>query len=321
MSASQRNRLEYQNRVNRVMDYVRAHRAEDLSLETLAQVAAFSPFHFHRVWKAVTGENLNEFVQRVRLEWAAGALTARPSAEVLEIALDSGFGSQSAFARAFKDRFGMNATQWRNGGATEWGKIRMADRKRGQTKGKAGEEAASLDGQSSFEPGDECPAETEETMNVTVKTLPGYHLAYMRNVGPYGPAGGISTLWQRLQRWAAPRDLWTTDRICLGISHDNPAVTDPDKCRYDAGIVVPPDFAADAQVNLTDVPGGKFATLEFTGGAAEIGAAWDTLFGRWLPQSGYQPGGQPCFELYQGEPMDPKTGAFRCTLCLGVKPL
>jgi AraC family transcriptional regulator len=314
VSGPQRNRAEYENRVNRVMDYVGEHLAEDLSLDTLAQVAAFSPFHFHRVFKSVTGENLNEFVQRLRLEWAATALTARPQAEVLEIALECGFQSQSAFARAFKDRFGSSATEWRGGAAIAWGKIRMADRKREQTEGKPGEEAAcaSEHGASS---------EEEETMKVTVKTLPDHHLAYMRNVGPYGAGGGIPQLWQRLQRWAAARDLWTRDRVCLGISHDNPAVTDPGKCRYDAGIVIPPDFKTDAQVNVTDMPAGKYATMLFEGRAPEITAAWDNLFGRWLPGSGYQPAGQPCFELYRGEAVDEETGFFRCELCLGVKPL
>ena len=43
------NDLEYRNRVNRVIDYVEEHRSEELTLERLAQVAAFSPFHFHRV--------------------------------------------------------------------------------------------------------------------------------------------------------------------------------------------------------------------------------------------------------------------------------
>src|SRR5689334_15799884 len=120
------NRLEYRHRVNRVIDYIQEHRAEELSLEVLAQVAAFSPYHFHRIFKAMTGENLKELVQRLRLEWAASMLLNRPEREVLDIALDSGFGSASAFARAFKDRFGMTATEWRMGGAAAWSKDRLA---------------------------------------------------------------------------------------------------------------------------------------------------------------------------------------------------
>src|SRR5262249_10995900 len=70
------NRREYERRVNRVMDHVEAHLAEELTLERLAAVAAFSPFHFHRVFAAITGETLSEFIRRIRLERAAGALVS-----------------------------------------------------------------------------------------------------------------------------------------------------------------------------------------------------------------------------------------------------
>ena len=113
-------RLEYDKRVNRVIDHVRAHLAEPLTLADLARVAAFSPFHFHRVFRAITGETLFGFIQRVRVERAAAALIGRHDASVLEIALDHGFASAATFARAFRTHFGMSATRWRAGGAARW---------------------------------------------------------------------------------------------------------------------------------------------------------------------------------------------------------
>src|SRR5436305_14977102 len=97
-----RYRREYERRVNRVMDYVQAHLAEDLTLEKLAAVAAFSPFHFHRVFAAITGETLSDFIRRIRLERAASALGLLRDTSVLEIALRYGFSSAATFARAFK---------------------------------------------------------------------------------------------------------------------------------------------------------------------------------------------------------------------------
>ena len=114
------NLLEYEKRVNRVIDHIREHLAEELSLATLARVAAFSPFHFHRVFTAITGETLFGFIHRQRIEKAAGALGSHPDRSVLEVALDHGFSSPATFARAFKARFGMSATEWRQGGAERW---------------------------------------------------------------------------------------------------------------------------------------------------------------------------------------------------------
>ncbi|MDC0680118.1 AraC family transcriptional regulator [Sorangium atrum] len=321
MATSDRSRAEYQRRVNRVIDYIQAHRAEDLSLDTLAAVAAFSPFHFHRVFKSMTGENLREFIQRTRLETAASHLVQRPRADILEIALENGFGSASAFARAFKERFGMSASAWRNGGATDARKAGQADRKPGEVERNPCKAAVCAPYQDASSSGADARQDEEEIMNVTVKTLPSYHVAYVRCVGPYGPGGSVDEAWQRLVRWASARDLWTPDRICLNIAHDNPKVTEPAKCRLDAAIVIPQDFKADGDVNVTDVAGGKYAAGAFLGEAHTIGAAWDQLFGRWLPESGYQPDHRPCFELYQGEFHDPKTNSFRCELCLPVRPL
>lgn len=112
-----RNRLEYERRVNRVIDHVRGHLAEDLPLERLARIALFSPFHFHRVFRTVTGETLAAYVHRQRLERAAVSLIHHPDQSVLAVALDHGFASAAGFARAFRGHFGMSATEWRAGGA------------------------------------------------------------------------------------------------------------------------------------------------------------------------------------------------------------
>ena len=157
-------------------------------------------------------------------------------------------------------------------------------------------------------------------MKATIKTLPSYRVAYMRNVGPYGAEGGIPSLWNRLSTWAGERGLWTADRICLGISHDNPRVTAPDQCRYDAAIAVSREFRADEEVEIADSAGGTVGSLDFEGSADEIGAAWDRVFSEWLPQSAYQPDDRPCIELYRGDSVDTTTGIFKCELCVPVRP-
>jgi len=134
--------LDYEQRVSRVIDHVRTHLAEELSRATLARVAAFSPFHFHRVFRAVTGETLFGFIQRPRLEKAAGALHQHPGLSALAIALDHGFMSAATFARAFRPRFGMTATPWRTGGAERWRARQARERKPGKPLRKSGKHGA-----------------------------------------------------------------------------------------------------------------------------------------------------------------------------------
>ena len=158
-------------------------------------------------------------------------------------------------------------------------------------------------------------------MTVDVRESPPYHVAYMRYVGPYG-AHGIPELWTSFGKWMVTRDLPMDTMIRLGVAHDDPGVTAADKCRYDAGVVVPPHFKPDRWVNVMHLPGGKCAVYEFTGSAHEIVTAWDRVFASWLPGSGYQPDDRPCFEVYRGATMvDAKKAIFRCELWLPVRPL
>src|SRR5262249_11739813 len=152
-------------------DHIRSNLAEELTLERLAGIAAFSPFHFHRVFIAVTGETLNDFVRRVRLERAASALLFRPDLNVIDVALHFGFSSPAAFARAFKARFGMNASQWRAGGGEEWSAALLENRNPGKVDRKIGNA------------GDGGPWHRSSSMTgtiamqVTVKELPTFRVA------------------------------------------------------------------------------------------------------------------------------------------------
>src|SRR5262245_13873259 len=248
-------RLEYEKRVNLVIDHISVHLGERLPLKSLARVAAFSPFHFHRIFRAISGETLFAFVQRLRLERAALALTHHRDQSVLAIALEHGFSSAATFARAFRAHFGMSATDWRAGGAERWSNRGKANRNPGKAKPHPVRQG-----------GPRKPREA--TMTIRIGELPRYHVAYMRYVGPYGPHG-IPALWTRLREWMRARGVDRPDVVTLGIAHDDPDVTAIEKLRYDACVVVPPDIVGDKWVNVVDVPGGKHAISAFIGTAHE----------------------------------------------------
>jgi AraC family transcriptional regulator len=99
--------LDYVARVNRAIDHIVQNLGEPLQLEDVARVACFSPFHFHRIFRALVGETLNAFVKRVRLERAVVLRSHRPDATLTEIALACGFSSSSDFSRSFRAHYGV----------------------------------------------------------------------------------------------------------------------------------------------------------------------------------------------------------------------
>jgi AraC family transcriptional regulator len=308
-----RNRREYERRVNRVVDYVENNLTTELSLDRLARIAAFSPYHFHRIFRSVTNETLYGFSQRLRIEKAAQSLLASTDRSVTEAAHRWGFASAATFARAFKSHFGMSATEWRMGGHRNWRRLKRAS-KPSTSVSKASK---------AFHEG---KGDTHDRMKlpeqkVSIKALPSYRYVYMRYVGPYG-AQGIPRLWKRLRQWMTAQELDVTSSICLGVAHDNANIAAADTCRYDACVVVPVDFDADRHVNVADTVSGRYAISKFDGTAEEIEAAWQRTFSHWLPDSGFEPDDKPCIELYRGAAaVDPRIGPFECELCLPVRPL
>jgi AraC family transcriptional regulator len=102
----------YQERILRVLVHIQGRLDEPLELDELARVACFSPFHFHRVFRALTGEGVHEYVRRLRLERAAQRLKLQEQ-PVTQIAFEAGYESHEAFTRAFHAMFGKSPSEFR----------------------------------------------------------------------------------------------------------------------------------------------------------------------------------------------------------------
>ena len=138
-------RVEYERRIHRVMDHIERHLDQPLDLETLAAVANFSAFHFHRLFRAWTGETLGDHLRRLRVEKGALRLLTQPRLmRVAEVALAVGFGSGEAFARAFKSRFGATPSAWREDAQSRSGRGQALIRGWAQSRSGAGPARASI---------------------------------------------------------------------------------------------------------------------------------------------------------------------------------
>lgn len=296
-------RDEYDRRMHRVIEAIDRRLDQPLDLASLAAVAHFSPYHFHRVFAAWMGETLGDYLRRRRVEQAASRLAAQPRLSVLTAALSVGFGSGEAFSRAFKARFGCSPSAWR------------AQRKDDQIDGKVDQAWRHGSGQSE----DLVKRHERTPMHVKLIERQPTRVAYMRHTGPYGEP--ISRFWmEEVAPWMSTDGL--LGRARYGISHDDPSVTDASQCRYDACIEVDERYVPSGRAQVTTLPGGRYAVMPFNGNGAEIFLAWRRLLGEWLPSSRLQLDMRPCFEHYPVDSTwDPKTGAFSCEITIPVAPL
>ena len=332
-SESRQNQLraEYQARINRVMDYVEANLGGELTLSALADIAAFSPYHFHRIFRAMVGETLCAFVQRARLEKGAALLTHSHKKSITEIALDCGYTSPATFARVFRERFGTTATEWRDRKSGIADAADATDRKNGIAIRKYREErdVVFLYGggelnQPLWRFGMNSEGKRDLRFDVEVKEEPDFTVAYVRHVGAYDRADSslFGQLLGRLSAWAVPRGIMgQPGSRLLAVYHDPPEITEKPQQRLSVCMTVPSDTQVEGDVGKMVVSGGVYAVGHFEIDADQYAEAWNALTGDWLPQSGYQPADGVCFEDYRNDPSTHPEGKHQVDIYLPVRPL
>jgi len=272
---------DYRERIVRTLVYIQQHLDEDLELEKLAGVAAFSCFHFHRIFGGLVGETLKEHIRRLRLERAARNL--KQSGEpIVQIALEAGFETHESFTRAFGDMFGVSPSAYRAA-------HKPAPESRSGTH---------FDDVSGYH----APA-YEDIPPVEVKELPPMRIVFLRHVGLYAE---VSATWGRLMRWAGMRGLLGPGMMLIGMVHDDPDVTPGDKIRYDAAVTVNRPVQPEGEFGVMELAGGRYAVVLHHGPYEELGKTYQRIYGGWLPQSGYQVRDAPAFEQYVNSPQSAK---------------
>jgi AraC family transcriptional regulator len=294
----------YVERIGRVLKQVADNVDAPLPLAALADTAALSPFHFHRVYRGIAGETVQETLRRVRMMRAGHELRSGGKS-VTEIALDAGYESPEGFSRAFRQSFDLSPSQYRKSRAAtpfrptninihyrpETGEIRLiADRK-------------------------------EHGMQVEIKTVESHPMIALRHLGPYHEVGRA---FSALKGWLGKQGLDDFVTGSYGLSYDDPGSVPAAELRYDAcatlrdGAKLPPGGLPEG-MRLDTLPGGRFACALLEGSYTGMQDTFHRLFGLWLPESGEELDGRACMEWYLNDPMEVAEADLRTLICIPLK--
>lgn len=293
----------YVESVNRACDYVLGNLAGDLKLEEVARAARFSPFHFHRVFKSMTGETLAQFVKRSRLERALHLMSHAPGRSLTDVALECGFASSSDFSRSFKQNYGVPPS------AFDLQSYRGARRQELEAAVRDQIGVARLELLA--------PGENPDGFVVALRDLPARTVAYIRVFDPFRSMEIVADAYQRLLRWAEARGV--ADRQWLGYMWEEPEIVALADCRYDAAVEVD-DVRAEGEIGRHEFPAMRVAEVRIAGDVQLELRAIDWLYGTWLPRSGYVPAHQPAFEAWIGRPFAHGSEHFTIACQLPVRP-
>jgi len=321
-------KVEYIYRINRVIDYVKSNLDKDLSLEKLANIGFFSKFYFHRIFKSICGESVNNFVNRTRIETSAFLLIHRPHSPITTIAYDTGFSSPASYARAFKKHFYMTPSQWRKTQSTK-SKICIINSKIDQPNNNTCQGVHKvtvyIDSQIK-KPRWRINMTNDKTLIVDVKTMPDIHIAYLRHHGKYNPQDKklFQQLFSKLINWAAPRNLFTPPEtsVMTVYSSGHPDITAPENLCVDACISIKKENSVSGEIGKRVIVGGQYAVITLIDATLdECSKAWDELFNSWLPESAYQPSNGAYYCRHLNDPEQHPDKLHHVEMFLPVKAL
>jgi AraC family transcriptional regulator len=273
----------YHERITTVLQHIHHNLDAPLSLDDLADVAHFSPFHFHRVFRGIVGESVKEHVRRLRLERAAQQLRSTDRT-VIDIALDAGYEAHESFTRAFSEVFDMPPSEFRKTHDASYSSRRS-------------------------------PGGPSRLSNFRIQHFDTLRVVYLRHVGPYDEVGKT---WSRFVPWAMSQGLFGFGSRMLGISYDDPEITAPDKLRYDAALVVTRPVAPSGEFGVQELPAGDYAVALHTGPYQYLGDSYAELAGKLLPSTQHELRSAPALEFYLNYPGMTPEDQLQTEICLPI---
>ncbi|MCD2441870.1 AraC family transcriptional regulator [Agromyces sp. SYSU K20354] len=292
-----------------VLVHIEEHLDDPLPLADLAAVAGFSPHHFHRIFHYVTGEAPKEYLRRLRLERAVARLKVSPD-NVLEIALEAGFKTHETFTRAFTRQFGINPSEFRS--VLRAYRASVADTM----------ESSTYDGFT-----DETPLTLRFDMRrepVAVEKTPPRHLIFLRHNGYENLLAGkraFLSLWDELLEYADAHGLEYSPEFLVGLTHDDPYVTDEPKIRFDACLPVSVPMNVSHPIGYRYQEPGLCVARRHFGGMEEIAKTFAYIGVEWLPSDDYCLRAAAPFEIYHCRQVDGRLERIFTDAYVPLEPL
>lgn len=276
----------YESRLLRVSSHIYEHLDEELDSDRLAEVACMSPYHWHRIYRAVHGKTLAATVKRLRLQRAAAELAASDRSVSL-IARRCGYPNLQSFNRIFKAAYGLPPARYRKEGSHQT--FQMVHEK-----------------------------EDRVMYDVTLRTSDETPVIGVAHRGAYMEIGKA---FEQLFGTLFSRNLADPAARMLAIYYSDPESVAESELRSLACVTNGGRVAVDPPLQSAMVEGGECAVLLHKGPYADMRFAYRWLYGEWLRKSGRDVRDAPVFEIYLNNPREVPPTELLTEICLPLKPV
>lgn len=262
----------YRSSLNRVIEYIDEHLFEDMSLKTIAEKANLSEYHFHRIFKALTGEKLGSYVRRLRMEFVAHQLLTTDQS-LTQIVTATSYQNIHTLSKGFKKHFGITPIEYR----TQNDKIK----KRFFSKNVS--------------------EHYDEPRFVRVKDL---KIAYLNIGDAYRNITAYRIMWANLEKFAEENNLKEADTHYVSVSFNDPTITSFDRCRFYIGITLKKEIKPGGRFGVMSVLSGDYLVFGYKGSYTSLPELYAYIYLKYLPNGKYRLRNTFSFEIYLNTPKE-----------------
>lgn len=262
-------KLHYEQ-INLALAHIHYNFADKFTAEDLANISGYSIFHFHRIFKEITGENVNDYIRNTRLEKASNLLLYNQHQNIKTIAINSGFSSDVGFRNAFKKKFGTTPKQWRKSGYDI-------------TSDKLNNSLKTIKDEYKI----------NKPLIVTNSPIPMLYILV------YGYKNDMSKEWNHLYEICESLGILNEPHRYIGLFHNHPSFATFNTSRYIACIQTQKDVFRIGQIGKCVISGGKFAKFKFTCTHKDLYKMMHLAYINWLSESKYEVRNFPAYVEYK----------------------
>ncbi|HSD38320.1 MAG TPA: AraC family transcriptional regulator [Rhodocyclaceae bacterium] len=271
--------------------FIESHFAAELTLDEIADIAGLSRFQMSRAFAAATGLPITRYLRARRLTEAARALS-QGAPDILAVALDAGYGSHEAFTRAFREQFG--------------------------TTPEAVRAQAHLENIALMEPIKMNQTLLEQNTQLEAPRFENSKPMLVAGLGQRydsETSAAIPAQWQRFVPYLEAGIPAQIGKVAYGVCCN---FDDADNFEYISGVEVSSFSGLPADWSRLRIPEQRYAVFTHRDHVSTIRRSLNTIWNKWLPESGLQAADAPCIERY-GENFDSRTGTGGLEIWVAVK--
>lgn len=298
---------EYKKRIVKTIRYIDENLDADLSLDTMAEISAYSPFHFHRIFKLITGETLQHYIIRKKIEKSAFYLALHKETEIKEIYFDLGFSNHSVFSKTFKKYYGVPPSEFRKSAPEKFHRILQTQSNNGYIDTVFSQYICSIENLLNW---------TKMNLKIEVKEWPEMNLAAVMSLG----VDHVEPSYNVLIDWAKKKNLFPKENVkMISVYHDSFKVTPPDKVRIHACMLLDEKLnEIQGEVFSETIEAGKYITGSGEVTLADFEQCWVSLF-LWMNEHHYAMRKAFPFEIYHSNFKEHPEGKMIVDFCIPIQ--